>query len=86
MEKLARVGAGERYLRQLGWRQVRVRSQQDSARIEIPADRIAEFMQTTDLPDLVAAFKTAGFLYVSLDLEGFVSGKLNRVLAQTSQP
>lgn len=86
MEKLARVGAGERYLRQLGWRQVRVRSQQDSARIEIPSDQISDFIHSTDLPALVAAFKAAGFLYISLDLEGFVSGKLNRVLAQTSQP
>jgi uncharacterized protein len=82
--KLSRVAAGERYLRQQGWRQLRVRSQQDTARIELPADQIRSFVQTTDLPALVAAFQAVGFLYVTLDLEGFSSGKLNRVLS--SQP
>ncbi len=81
--KLARVGAGERYLRQLGWRQVRVRSEGDTARIELPPDQIQAFIQSTNLPDLVSAFQQAGFLYVSLDLEGYVSGKLNRVITKT---
>ncbi|NJK61326.1 MAG: ATP-dependent sacrificial sulfur transferase LarE [Synechococcaceae cyanobacterium SM2_3_1] len=85
VEKLARVGAAERYLRQLGWRQVRVRSQQDTARIELPADTLPTFIQTTDLPALVQAFFQMGFLYVCLDLEGFQSGKLNRVLMPSSE-
>jgi uncharacterized protein len=84
-EKLVRVGAAERYLRQLGWRQVRVRSQQDTARIELPAHDISTFILTTDLPALVQAFLEMGFLYVCLDLEGFQSGKLNRVLMPASE-
>ena len=83
VDKLARVAAGERYLRQLGWRQVRVRSEQDTARIELPPETISEFVTTTDLPTLVEAFQQAGFTYVSLDLEGYRSGKLNQVLTQT---
>ncbi len=79
-EKLQRVGRCERYLRQQGWRQVRVRSIDDTARIEIPAEDLVPFVQTTDLPALVAAFQAAGFRYVTLDLEGFRSGKLNQVL------
>ncbi|MFQ3584598.1 MAG: ATP-dependent sacrificial sulfur transferase LarE [Cyanobacteriota bacterium] len=79
-EKLRRVGAAERYLRSLGWRQVRVRSEKDTARIELPPQQIHEFIQKTDLEALVKAFQAAGYLYVSLDLEGYQSGKLNRVL------
>ncbi|MDX2273453.1 MAG: ATP-dependent sacrificial sulfur transferase LarE [Cyanobacteriota bacterium] len=82
--KLARVAAAERYLRGLGWRQVRVRSEQDTARIELPVEHLLTFMQTTDLPSLVETFRSAGFLYVSLDLEGYRSGKLNRVLLPSS--
>jgi uncharacterized protein len=80
VEKLRRVGAAERYLRSLGWRQVRVRSEKDTARIELPPHQILEFVQKTNLEALVKAFQAAGYLYVSLDLEGYQSGKLNRVL------
>ncbi len=80
-EKLQRVAAAERYLRNLGWRQVRVRSEQDTARIELPVQELPRFIAETDLPTLVSALQAAGFLYVTLDLEGFVSGKLNRVLS-----
>lgn len=82
-EKLQRVAQGERYLRRLGYRQLRVRSVGDTARIEIPADQIPAFVQTLDLPTLVAAFQGYGFTYVTLDLEGFRSGKLNQVLSLT---
>ena len=78
--KLHRVGRAEVYLRQLGWKTGRVRSQGDAARIEIPAEQIQEFIRITDLPALVAAFQGYGFAFVSLDLEGYRSGKLNRTL------
>ncbi len=83
--KLQRVARGERYLRQLGLKNLRVRSEQDTARIELPPEQIKEFVLTTDLPQLVTAFQSFGFLYVTLDLEGFVSGKLNRVEAVLAQ-
>lgn len=78
--KLQRVGRAELYLRKLGWKNLRVRSEGDTARIELPPEQIKEFILTTDLPQLVAAFQEFGFIYVTLDLEGFKSGKLNRVL------
>jgi pyridinium-3,5-biscarboxylic acid mononucleotide sulfurtransferase len=81
-EKLRRVGQAEGYLRQLGWSTLRVRSQADTARIELPAGEIQTFIHKTNLPQLVATFKTYGFTYVTLDLEGFVSGKLNQGLAE----
>lgn len=80
--KLQRVGRAEIYLRKLGFSNLRVRSEGDTARIELPPEKIKEFVLTTDLPILVSAFQEFGFLYVTLDLEGFRSGKLNQVLQQ----
>ncbi|MEH2288441.1 ATP-dependent sacrificial sulfur transferase LarE [Nostoc sp.] len=78
--KLQRVGRGEIYLRKLGWQSLRVRSQGDTARIELPPEQIKEFVLTNDLQTLVSAFQNFGFIYVTLDLEGYLSGKLNQVL------
>lgn len=80
--KLQRVGRAEIYLRKLGFSNLRVRSEGDTAKIELPPEKIKEFVLTTDLPILVSAFQEFGFLYVTLDLEGFRSGKLNQVLQQ----
>ena len=78
--KLQRVGRSEVYLRRLGWQNLRVRSVGDTARIELPPDQIQQFVLTTDLPQLVTVFQEFGFVYVTLDLEGYRSGKLNQVL------
>ncbi|HIK46402.1 MAG TPA: ATP-dependent sacrificial sulfur transferase LarE [Leptolyngbyaceae cyanobacterium M65_K2018_010] len=80
LEKLHRVGRAERYLRTLGLRTLRVRSVGDTARIEIPAQHIKNFIACNDLEALVKAFQGYGFTYVTLDLEGFRSGKLNQEL------
>jgi len=80
--KLQRVGRAEVYLRKLGWKNLRVRSQEDTARIELSPEQIKQFVLTMDLPTLVSAFQDLGFLYVTLDLEGYHSGKLNRVVNQ----
>lgn len=78
--KLQRVGRSERYLRQLGLKNLRVRSVGDTARIELSPEDIKPFILTTDLSQLVSNFKEFGFIYVTLDLEGYQSGKLNQVL------
>lgn len=78
--KLQRVGRAERHLRKLGLKTLRVRSEGDTARIELPAEDIKTFIATLDLPALVAEFQHYGFVYVTLDLEGFRSGKLNQIL------
>ncbi len=78
--KLQRVGRAEIYLRKLGFNNLRVRSEGDTAKIELPPDKIQEFVLTVDLPAVVAAFQNLGFIYVTLDLEGYRSGKLNQVL------
>ncbi|MFK8185289.1 MAG: ATP-dependent sacrificial sulfur transferase LarE [Phormidesmis sp.] len=79
-EKLHRVGRAERYMRDLGYRNLRVRSDGDTARIELMPDEIQSFVAQVSLPEVVEAFQALGFSYVTLDLEGFKSGKLNRAL------
>lgn len=79
--KLQRVGRAEIYLRSLGVQNVRVRSEGDTARIELPPEQIKAFVQATELDSLVSRFQELGFLFVTLDLEGYRSGKLNRLLA-----
>jgi uncharacterized protein len=82
--KLQRVGRAEIYVRNLGWQNLRVRSEGDTAKIELSPDQIKDFVTMTDLPSLVSAFQTWGFIYVTLDLEGYRSGKLNQVLPQVA--
>ena len=80
--KLQRVGRAEIYLRKLGWDNLRVRSENDTARIELPPERIQSFIANIDLKLEVSAFQEFGFIYVTLDLEGYRSGKLNQVLSK----
>ena len=80
--KLNRVGRSEIYLRRLGYENVRVRSTGDTAKIELPADLIQQFVANINLIELIKVFQSFGFVYVTLDLEGYRSGKLNQVLPQ----
>ncbi|MEB3123571.1 MAG: ATP-dependent sacrificial sulfur transferase LarE [Snowella sp.] len=86
LEKLQRVGRAEIYLRKLGYRNLRVRSEGETARIELPSEKIQEFIMNTDLSQVVKAFHGYGFSYVTLDLEGYRSGKLNQVLGSLAIP
>ena len=83
-EGLRRVADAEDWLRQRGFPALRVRSQGDSARIELPAERLAEALQALAAgplrQEVLQAFRDLGFTAVGLDLEGLVSGKLNRSL------
>jgi uncharacterized protein len=91
-ERLRRVASAEAWLRKRGFAELRVRSQGEAARIELPPDQLPELLQAELRPALVAAFLELGFTAVSLDLEGLVSGKLNRDLLpgsatdQSAQP
>jgi pyridinium-3,5-biscarboxylic acid mononucleotide sulfurtransferase len=82
--KLNRVGRAEIYLRRLGYENVRVRSIGDTAKIELPVELIQQFVAANNLADLVTIFQSFGFVYVTLDLEGYRSGKLNQVLSEIS--
>lgn len=78
IEKLRRVGNAEQYLRDRGWKgDIRVRSMGDVAKVEVPSDRLQEFINVMAIGDLTKVFREYGFKAITLDLEGFRSGKLN---------
>jgi pyridinium-3,5-biscarboxylic acid mononucleotide sulfurtransferase len=78
--KLEKIEKAEAFLHGLGFRGVRVRCHEPVARIEVhPHDR-ARFCDPAVMDAVSAQLKTFGFLYVSLDLDGYSTGSLNRVL------
>ena len=81
---LAEVEASELGLRRLGFDDLRVRHYRDTARIEVPVDRLAEVIERRD--DVVRAVQAAGYRYVTLDLEGLRSGNLNAALGAPLGP
>ncbi len=79
--KLARVDAGEAFIRGLGIaRQVRIRHPEDTARIEVEAEAVDRFMAREVRQQVVACLKALGFKFVALELEGYTTGSLNRTL------
>jgi uncharacterized protein len=84
-EGLAQVDAAERWLRECGFAQLRVRVHADKlVRLEIPLDDVPAFLAHRER--FVALCKKLGFLYVSLDLSGLKSGSMNAVLMHPSAP
>lgn len=79
---LGQVERAERGLHELGFRNVRVRHHHPVARIEIPDGDMEKCLQMRLL--IVEAVKSAGYLYVSLDLSGFRTGSLNETVYQKS--
>jgi uncharacterized protein len=83
LEKLTRIDRAESALKQLGFRQCRVRDHGTVARIEIEPALLPRLLEIRD--QITTALKNAGFSYVSLDLEGFRSGSMNEVIPLKSQ-
>ena len=76
-ERLALVERGEVALRELGFRQFRVRLHEKLARVEIALDELPRAMSPQMAASIAARLKAAGFTYVALDLEGYRQGSLN---------
>lgn len=86
LEDLTRVEQAEYYLRHdIGLRQVRVRDQETVARIEVDSEDLLRLVQDPLRSQLIARFKSLGYTYVTLNLEGFRSGSLNDVLPETQR-
>ncbi len=77
VEELSKVGRAERVLKDLGFRQCRVRVHGDIARIEVEPDDLARLAEAGIRDQVVAGLHALGYRYVALDLEGFRSGSLN---------
>jgi uncharacterized protein len=74
-EKLAAVARAEQALRELGFRQFRVRHHGDVARVEVERDELERAFVLRE--DLSLRVRAAGFTYVALDLDGFRTGSMN---------
>ena len=79
-EVLEQVERGEESLRQLGFREFRVRHHGDLARVEISRAEMAKALTMEMMDRISADLRQAGFQYVTLDCIGFRSGSLNAVL------
>jgi uncharacterized protein len=79
-EKLAQIEQGERVLRELGFRQFRVRHHGELARIEIAAEEMPRALDAAVAREIGQRLRGIGFLYVTLDLEGYRQGSLNAAL------
>jgi uncharacterized protein len=79
-EALAAIEAGEDALRELGFRQARVRHHGEIVRIEIARDELDRAFSAEMAAQLVSIFKKLGFKYVTLDCEGYRPGSMNAVL------
>lgn len=77
-EGLARIGKAEESIRRLGFRQVRVRLYDDMARIELPKKDLGLSMKFKD--SIIKKLKAMGFVYVTLDLEGYRTGSMHEAI------
>lgn len=81
-QKLKQIDDAETYLRSLGiCRQVRVRHHGTLARIEVSPRAVHRFMEEETRRQVLNEFKSLGFQFVALDLEGYSMGSLNREIA-----
>lgn len=79
-EKLKMVEVAEEFLSNNGFKQFRVRHHGPVARIEVEISEIERIVREKFRKKLVEKFKEIGFIHISVDLEGYVSGSMNRIL------
>ena len=76
--KLKRIEEGERFIQSLGFRQVRLRHHGKLARIEVEKKDIPKFFRDGTEEKIVNKLLTLGYTYITLDLEGYCTGSLNK--------
>ena len=81
-ERLTLIERGEAALRELGFRQFRVRLHDKLARVEIAPEEMDRAFSKETSAQISQALKRVGFTYVALDLEGYRQGSLNETLPQ----
>lgn len=72
----------EQFLMDLGFHQFRVRIHGTMARIEVPEEEILKIADNETRTKITEKFRTLGFSYVTLDLQGFRSGSMNETLGK----
>lgn len=80
MERLAMVDDAESHIMGLGFQSVRVRVQDKTARIEVPEEDIERLTDPDTRRSVSEKLRDIGFLYVSVDLQGYRTGSMNETL------
>ena len=80
LERLKQIGTCELFMKELRFREFRVRYHGDLARIEVAANELDRLFEKETREAIIDKFKEVGFSYVSLDLQGYRTGSLNEVL------
>jgi pyridinium-3,5-biscarboxylic acid mononucleotide sulfurtransferase len=78
-DALQRIDMAEAFLEEAGFSNVRVRDHRGLARIEVPRGEMDRVLREGLRGEVTARLRELGFLHVALDLEGYVTGSLNRV-------
>lgn len=79
-ERLTRVEKAEEFLRTFGFHNLRVRDHGDTARIEIDEKDMPILMSPDKRPVIAEKLRSLGYSFISLDLEGFRSGSMNKII------
>ena len=82
-EKITRVARAEKFLADLGIRQLRVRDHDTIARIEVPRVNMPMFLDEEICQKITEKFRTLGYAYVTLDIQGYRMGSMNETLIET---
>jgi uncharacterized protein len=85
-ETLAKIRAGEKYLRTLGFPVVRLRHHGEMARIEVPAADLARLVRPATARKVAVKLRALGYLWTAVDIEGYRMGSLNRAVASGTGP
>jgi len=81
IQRLESVDRGEEIMRELGFREFRVRHHDNLVRVEVAPSELDHALRREVIDELAMRFRGLGFKYVTLDLHGYRSGAMNEVLS-----
>jgi uncharacterized protein len=82
LERISRVEEAETVLRDIGFKQVRVRSHGALARVEVDSAEVDGMLRTGVRQRIIKGLKGLGFGYITVDLEGYREGSMNEALRE----
>jgi len=81
-EVLGKIEEAERFIRNLGFKEVRVRHHDYIARVELGKDEIPKILDEEVMDDISKKLDSLGYTYVTVDLKGYRTGSMNEVLKE----
>jgi pyridinium-3,5-biscarboxylic acid mononucleotide sulfurtransferase len=85
IERLRTVDTGEQVMRDMGFREFRVRHHGELVRLEVAPTELDQALKREVADELARRFRALGFRYVTLDLHGYRTGAMNEVLKKSRQ-